>query len=66
MEITGLDWGEIQKGLMPKNADQKSNFTLYLDNKTLESLKKDADENFRSTNQHVLWIINEYLKQVKK
>ena len=46
---------------MPK--EQNKNFVLRIDAQTMEAVEKWAEDEFRSTNGQLLWIISEALRK---
>ena len=46
-----------------KDTGQTKSFVLRVDKKTMDALEKWAQDEFRSTNGQLQWIINEALKK---
>ena len=51
----------IRISVMPK--EQNKSFVLRIDAQTMEAVEKWAEDEFRSTNGQLLWIISEALRK---
>ena len=51
----------INRSIMPK--EQNKSFVLRIDAQTMEAVEKWAEDEFRSTNGQLQWIISEALRR---
>ena len=45
---------------------EKKSFALRIDSETMKAIEKWADDEFRSVNGQIEWILNHSLKQAKR